>query len=257
MLKKVSLMNYKKIIDVSNCYVIGDLHGEWHHLNKFVNKKNPSVILQCGDLGYWDTFDGKTTLGDRITTERGIRKKKWYLCKGIKNRECPVYWCDGNHEQLWSLRDIRNNNPEEKAHEVCENVFYMQRGSVMKLSDGRTVLFMGGAASIDKEYRTLGVDWFPCETISQNDIYDLPDVKVDIVISHTCPREFLPDVLRHDFRKLDDPSYDALSYILYKYNPSLWYFGHWHKNILGFYKNTKWFCLNMANHTGWFQKLLK
>jgi len=69
----------------------------------------------------------------------------------------------------------------------------MKRGSVLKLPDKRNILFIGGALSIDKKQRTIGYDWFPQETISQKNIFELPDEKIDIVISHTAPKYFHPD----------------------------------------------------------------
>jgi len=246
----------KDIIDTSNCYVLGDIHGEWKHLNTFINKKQPTTILQVGDLGFWPAFHNKTTLGDRVMTSSGIIKKKWYQ-DGMKMGSTNLYWCDGNHEDHWALREIVDKNPDDIMYEVCPKIFYLKRGSIVGTTDGRNILFMGGATSIDKNSRTLGFDWFPGEVITQNDIYNLEDKKVDIVISHTCPREFLPEVLKSDLRKYNDSCYDALSYILQKYNPKLWYFGHFHHNISGFYNNTSWFCLNMAKHSGWFEKLLK
>ncbi len=246
-----------EVIDTLNCYIIGDTHGEWKYINIFLNKKNPSAIIIVGDFGYFPAFDKKTTLGERKATTRGIIKKKWYQC-GIKNpNNVPIYFIDGNHDDHFHLREVRDNNPNSIIHEICDNVFYIPRGIVLKTTCKRKILFMGGAASIDRNMRTEMVDWWRTETISQSDIYDLPDVKVDIIISHTCPRDFLPEVLKHDLRKISDPSYDALSFILHRYNPKLWYFGHFHKNITGFHNDIKWFCLNMAKNSGWFQKLLK
>ena len=54
------------------------------------------------------------------------------------------------------------------------NIFYMPRGSVLSLSDGRNVLFMGGAESVDKRRRTPGYDWFKQELIRPQDLSNLP-----------------------------------------------------------------------------------
>ena len=51
---------------------------------------------------------------------------------------------------------------------------------LLGLPDGRIVLFMGGADSIDKKYRKIGFDWFPEELITQKDIYELPDTHGNI-----------------------------------------------------------------------------
>jgi hypothetical protein len=204
--------------------ITGDIHGEWGKLNALINKKKPDILIVCGDFGYWPAM--------------------WDLDK-IVPAETKILWCDGNHEDFWALKQA---NPE-----VVPGVFYMKRGSVYTLPDNRKVLFMGGASSTDKEMRTFGVDWFPEETISWADMEDLPDHRIDIVISHTCPNEFykqLSSLYSHN-----DPSRVALSYVLEKYRPLLWYFGHFHAFRKGKFEDTHWTALNMAGSTGWWVKL--
>lgn len=201
--------------------VTGDLHAEYEHLNKLINKKKPKLVICCGDFGYWPKFKN---------------------INDLKNGDTKVLFCDGNHEDHWALRD-------RITDELAPNVFYMPRGSTYTLPDGRTILFMGGANSIDKHLRTIGKTWFPEETITQNDVLNVPlDLNVDIVISHTCPNELLYEMLPYNSTKDKDPSYKALSYILETYQPKLWYFGHWHifkKGVIP-KTNTKWTCLSAA-----------
>ena len=230
-------------------FVLGDIHGEFQKLNTFINRKQPHLILQCGDFGYWPQFDGQYELGNHKRNLAGeiIKKRKWYQCS-IKNKSTKIYFCDGNHEDHWSLAKI-------KSAEICPNIYYMKRGSCLTLPDGRNVLFIGGAESIDKNSRTMGVDWFPEETIRQADIWNLPDVKVDIVVSHTCPDEFKSDLKINNYGKFVDPSQKALSYVLKKYRPALWYFAHFHTYQKGVTRGIQWTALNHASHTGWFEKL--
>jgi len=194
--------------------VMGDVHGEWGALNTLVNKKRPNIILQCGDFGYWPRME------EPDYRQRHIRAGR--LPKHPKMPEgTTLYWCDGNHEDHESL-GLRDTD------EFWPRVIYKPRGSTLELPDGRVVLFMGGAASYDKEYRTIGLDWFPEEMISYAEVDALdPNLRVDIVISHTCPEEF--DVKYCSFRMYDGCR-KALSHILKMYRPSLWYFGHWHQH---------------------------
>ncbi|MFW9871483.1 MAG: metallophosphoesterase [Candidatus Thorarchaeota archaeon] len=200
--------------------VTGDIHGEFGRLNNLINKKSPDIIICCGDFGYWPNV-------------------KW--CNPLTNIKLQgakkLLFCDGNHEDHWSLR-------ERKSDELAPNIFYMPRGSTYQLDDGRTIMFMGGAHSIDKDSRFIGFDWFPEETISQRDLIDLPEVKVDIFITHTCPTELLHDMLKYDNRKRNDPSNHALSELWRIYKPSLWFFGHWHKYATGVMMGTRWYALS-------------
>jgi Icc-related predicted phosphoesterase len=213
--------------------VLGDVHREFGALNTLVNKKRPEIILQCGDFGFWPNITRHDERGDVIVPKKPVMN------------DAKLYWADGNHEDHRSLRSLSTN-------EIWPNVYYMKRGSTMTLPDGRTVLFVGGARSIDKAMRTMGFDWFPEEEISEMDLALLPDTKVDIVISHTCPREFA--VMGNDMRA-DDSSRMVLSYVLARYQPSLWYFGHFHYYRTGVTRGCRWVGLSMTGCTGWWEWL--
>jgi len=200
--------------------VVGDVHNNFGALNKLINKKKPDMIIACGDFGYWPSVSWAEPLSN------------------IKLQSAKkLLFCDGNHENHWALRD-------RTTDELAPNIIYMPRGSTYKLEDGRTILFMGGAYSIDKHMRQVGINWFPEETISQKDMMNLPDCKVDIFITHTCPEELLVDLLPLNEWKTVEPSNLALSELWKIYKPSLWFFGHWHSYLTGVMMETKWYCLS-------------
>lgn len=198
--------------------VTGDIHADFGKLNELINKKKPKIVICCGDFGYWPRFP-------------------WFNENVIKTQGAKIYWCDGNHEDHWSLA-------QRESNEILPDVFYMSRGSTLVLPDGRTAMFMGGAESIDKNVRTEGLDWFREEIITQKDLYDLPDVKVDIFITHTCPVELVHDLTQFYPEKGIEPSNYALSELRKKYKPDLWFFGHWHVYREGILFGTKWHCLS-------------
>lgn len=200
--------------------ITGDVHGEFGYLNQLINRTKPDQIICCGDFGYWPRVDAIP----KLSTIK-LQGAKW------------LRWCDGNHEDHWSLRD-------RTTDELAPNIFYMPRGSTYTLDDGRTIMFFGGADSIDKYYRTVGYDWFPEEVIRYADFENLPECDVDIFITHTCPNALKNDMLRHDERKKNDPSNAALSELWNIYKPSLWFFGHWHKYVEGVMMGTKWYALS-------------
>lgn len=202
--------------------VTGDIHNEFGRLNELINKKKPDMIICCGDFGYWPRIQGAEKLS-RINLQTASK----------------LLWCDGNHEDHWSLR-------RRETDELAPNIFYMPRGSTYTLDDGRTILFMGGADSIDKGWRTIGVDWFPEEVISQKDFENLPDfnTRIDIVVSHTCPECLVETMIKYYPEKNYEPSNTALSRILNIFNPDLWFFGHWHHYKEGTVENTRWYSLS-------------
>lgn len=248
--------------------VVGDLHGVWGPINAMIKRETPSIILQCGDFGWWPKLHNTTHIwsGEYEDISDEVVGDPWQRCMakrvpkpwnqfGLKNKDAKIYWCDGNHEDHLDL--IKERNYMKAPCEMMPNVYYMKRGSVLQLRDGRNILFMGGADSIDKGARTPGVDWFPEEVITQSDIYNLPDVGVDVVVSHTCPMEFHKAMLKAKRsqwgwqKKIRDPSASALSYILNRYKPDLWYFGHFHTFLRGKYRDTKWYCLNTVGQPNW------
>ena len=200
--------------------IVGDVHGYFGRLNTLINDKKPDLVICCGDFGYWPGIEG-ISFDD------------------IKPQDSKILWCDGNHENHWAIRD-------RETDEIVKNVVYMPRGSTYTLDDGRTILFMGGADSIDKGWRKLGYDWFPEEVIRYKDTENLPDIKIDIVISHTCPLELVSEmanVIRDRYKKVE-PSNHALSYVFDKYNPDLWYYGHWHMYKEIYLRDTKFTALS-------------
>ena len=238
----------KKII------VCGDTHGYWKYLNALINKKRPELILQVGDFGWFPM------LAKKPFTRGGFRYAGFDPF-GVKAGKTKVIFTPGNHEDwdsldCWDCLDLP---------EMYHNVFYAKRGTTYTLSDGRIVLFMGGAASIDKAARITGVDWFPQEMISISELYKLEErglENVDIIISHTCPQEFNPLLNpKKPYNgweyKFWDSSQEVLSELLYMYKPSLWYFGHFHVYMEGLFEETgtKWTCLNDTPNTNWWKYL--
>lgn len=213
--------------------VVGDIHADWGKLNALINDKSPDIVLQCGDFGYWPSME--------VTKSTPYGKQNSWILNGVKPQKSIVYWCDGNHEEHPHLVQ------DALIHEMYQGVNFCSRGSVLRLPDGRNVLFIGGADSIDKDYRILGKDWFPEENISypQFEMTMAIEDKIDIVISHTCPGAF--NVHGSD-GKYHDSNRIALDAILHKYKPDLWFFGHWHKYQQGIYNNTRWTCLDYLGH---------
>ncbi len=213
--------------------ITGDLHNNFGKLNDLINKKKSKgleMVICCGDFGYWPG-------------------KKWSApITNIKSQGIPVLWIDGNHEDHWAIRD-------RETDELAPNVIFKPRGSIITLSDGRKILFMGGADSIDKMYRTEGDTWFREEVITQTDLMGLPNVKIDIFITHTCPAELHSIMVKGYPQKYMEPSNHALSTLWEIYKPKLWYFGHWHQYKVGNIGDTQWFALSDTRYSNWWSQL--
>lgn len=266
----MNLLNEIKGIEFDkSILILGDIHNQWRNINFLISKYKPAIVLQVGDFGWWPKWH-KTTKLTHGTARRdsmtGIKQYVPFNQYGIRTGDTKVYFCAGNHED-WEDLNLKADSYNPTPVEVYKNVFYMPRCSTLDLPDGRRVLFMGGAASTDKEWRRYRYDWFPEETITLSDVHNLPDTEIDIVVSHTSPAYFKKELFMFsdDWRQSDsywlekfrDPSCLALDATFEKYRPKLWFFGHYHVHMHQMYKDCRWFALDKDTHTGWWMFLPK
>lgn len=212
--------------------LVGDIHGDWTAFNAFMAREKPDLVLQTGDFGFWP---GRGNL-DPLTM----------LMPG----NSTIHWIEGNHEDHEEIyEELMDGGPISPN---LSNVIYQPRGSTIKLPDGRTVLFAGGAFSVDNAARQPGWDWFPdYEILQDSDLVNFPDpkqVQIDIVISHTAPHEFAVSGLPWEqwpkwWDKTPDPSQRVLSNILRRYQPKQWFLGHFHSFNRGTFERCKWTAL--------------
>jgi len=209
---------------LNGIYICGDIHCNFNILNEFIEQKKPEIIFQVGDLGVFPDIP-----------------------LIIKNDNTKIYFCPGNHED-WNYLDSLKNN------EIQKNIFYMKKGSILEINN-KKILFVGGAISIDKIIRTEGADWFKQEVLLNKDIENIPDVNIDIVISHTCPDLVFKYL---NLRKyIFDPSQYLLDNIFIKYKPKQWFFGHFHKYMEFDFNDCHFTILNKISSEGddWFKQI--
>jgi hypothetical protein len=263
-------MNFKNIEGMDfdkSVLILGDIHNTWRSTNFLIAKHRPTTVLQCGDFGWWPRFHKTTHLSHgtyRTDHMTGIKKAAPFNQYGIRTGDAKVHFCPGNHED-WEDLNSKADSFNPTPIELYKNVFYMPRCSTLELPDGRRVLFMGGAMSTDKEWRRYRYDWYPEEVITQADIFNLPKVEIDIVVSHTSPSWFKQELFEKsdDWKKSDsywlekfrDPSCLALDAVWETYRPKLWFFGHYHIAKYGKYRDCQWFALNKETSIGWWMFL--
>ncbi|MCH3968777.1 MAG: metallophosphoesterase [Atopobiaceae bacterium] len=207
-------------------FVTGDLHGgvdihrlgsEEFPLGRTLTKDDYLII--AGDFGLvWDF------------TPEELYWREW-----LEARPWTTLFVDGNHENHPAIAEL----PERlwhgaPVHVLSPSVLHLERGQVYDIC-GSSVFVMGGATSIDRQYRVEGQSWWPGELPSEEE-YDLATASlaehawtVDYVITHCCATRVLgaiypegpvwqgPDALTDWF--------DGLEHRL-QYRQ--WYFGHHH-----------------------------
>ena len=238
-------------------YILGDVHGNLDTLNAFIDLKvrNSTPIMeiakdferngdefevfvfQVGDMAYfWPRSNNLGKIQNRIDF--------------LHDKKVKIYWCGGNHDD-WDQLDALFAGTRENIAELEDGFYFCRFGATLNLFDGQTVLFAGGAESVDKDYRLeqmrLGCPpiWWPQEGVLSADLERLDYVKkADIVISHTAPMRFnlnpwLANNSHSKFR-IDNTSRKALDIVLKKYDPQKWFFGHFHEWMQGKTGRCEW-----------------
>ncbi|MDA3051888.1 metallophosphoesterase [Campylobacter sp. JMF_01 NE2] len=233
---------------MARIFITGDTHGGWggfsgemKRFEKFRYKTGKELckddfLIIAGDFGFiWESSPDK----DEI---------RWL--KYFNERNYTTLFIDGNHENFARLNAYKITEFHGgKVHKISESVYHLMRGQVYELT-GHKVLSMGGAASIDREYRTQNISWWEGENISEaelNEAYEnlaKHDFSVDLVLSHTAPNSIAPKVLALNEFALDfhDPNGDLLEEIYRKIKFKKWFFGHFHEEL---------FCVNSQFVTLW------
>ncbi len=193
---------------------IGDVHGKFTEYRKIIDASDCPTI-QVGDFGigfYWQDAAGN---------------KHRY-------NELPQ-----DHYDHWFIRGNHDNPYECRLHPQ----------NIQDASMWNGIFCMGGALSIDKEFRTEGLDWWTDEELSIEKLDQAVDLyetlKPEVVVTHDGPEGVIPHMFNW-YSKSAYPSRtrDALSIMLKIHRPKLWIFGHWHKTVKYEDQGTTFLCLN-------------
>ncbi len=219
-------------------YFTGDTHGD---LARFSSKNFP--------IGKTLTkSDYVVILGDFGCIWSGDRKDDYNL-RWLDEKPWTTLFIDGNHENF----NLLNQHPIEiwnngKIHRINDNVIHLMRGQVFEI-DGNTFMTMGGASSIDKNYRKEGVSWWKEEMPNDEEKQELLtnlekyDYKVDYVLTHTCPMDIFnfyadPGKLGLKFSHINHELELFFNELVFKKKLQFkrWLFGHMHKDKIMFTK---------------------
>ena len=170
-------------------YVTGDTHGDFRQIGDFCSvmvTKRDDVMIVLGDAGL-------NYFGDERDTARKT---------GVSRTRMTYLMIHGNHEMrpatVDRYRRVQWNGGMVYQEERFSNLLLVKDGELYRLG-GKDVLAIGGAYSVDKEYRLrMGYRWFsdeqPSDEIKEyvEQQLDKTGWKVDAVLSHTFPRKYEP-----------------------------------------------------------------
>jgi predicted phosphodiesterase len=163
------------------------------------------------------------------------------------------YW----HESLDELMQSKNAKFIRGNHdspEVCKTMkSWIPDGLIQN-----DMMMIGGAWSIDYQWRTMGLDLWEDEELSHTelnrliDVYDL--VRPRIMVTHDIPYSVATQLFFVEGRPLyGRGQYKtrtglALATMFEIHKPDLWVFGHWHYDIDGIIDETRFICLNELSY---------
>lgn len=174
---------------------IGDIHGHVEYLPSSLSRaSHPDCIYQLGDFGFLNTnLVGRTPIG------------QMQLPPSLK-------FIRGNHDHP----DAARNHPA-----------YLGDFGV----DTNGIGFISGGMSIDQQFRTPGVDWWPEEELSFRELDQAVDLmaslKPRVIITHVAPPSYEYHLVK--FPKVSRTA-QALGAILEVWQPEMWLCGHYHFN---------------------------
>lgn len=114
--------------------------------------------------------------------------------------------------------------------------------------NGISFFFYRGAYSIDRQYRTIGIDYWANEEnnietfMKARELYR--DIKPDIVLTHDAPESIVYQMLSPNQRMYQNITNWALQELFNIHQPKRWFFGHHHQSKTIQYGDTKFICLN-------------
>ena len=204
---------------------IGDVHGLYTPYKRLISDVSESI--QVGDMGV------------------GFRRSGGGPRDGEIYSNPPHYaMVKGNH------RFIRGNhdNPEECAKHS------------QWIPDGRvegSMMFCGGAVSIDREFRREGYAWWANEELSAKELDGVMEkylaAKPKVMVTHDCPESIAEAIFQgipgaaNGEAKLDprfaSRSRQAFQSMWEAHKPKLWIFGHWHESFDKVVEGTRFLCL--------------
>ena len=217
---------------MNRIFIRGDTHGNFDFLEKFCcdNKTDlQDYLIILGDAG--------------INYYMNKRDKK--LKNKISNLPITLVCIHGNHEAR--PQNISSYILTSKAELNCNcwvepeylNILFPMDG-LMTIND-KNFLILGGAYSVDKEYRLKnGWNWFSDEQMSEderNRIVNLIEYlnHYDYILSHTAPTSEEPTYLFLNFidqSKVDKTMEIFLEKVKNQITFKKWFFGHYHDDAI-------------------------
>ena len=204
--------------------IIGDVHGEYKSYVEIAQESQYSI--QLGDMG----FD-------------------YSYLEHLNSDYHKVI--AGNHDNY--TENSRGDFVKQTSHFLGDFGEYT-------IPDFGKIFFVRGGNSIDKHFRTEGLDWWRREELNMDELFNAQELynkrKPNFVITHECPAFLLDEVATMD-SKVIKPSKTALFFdtLFDNHRPDWWIFGHHHRKYQKTHNGCRFFCLPELGYLDFDKKL--
>lgn len=201
-------------------YITGDTHRNFKRLDYL---KNGDTLIILGDAGINYYLD----INDIILKNQLNKLNIKLLCIRGNHEERP--------ENISTYKEYNAFGGKVMMEECFPNLFFLKDGEVYNILD-KKVLVIGGAYSIDKNYRLMHhYHWFKDEQLTEDEMnriyHKVCGNHYDIVLTHTCPMKHEPTEVF--LEGIDQSLVDKrMEMFLDKIEDNItydkWYCGHYH-----------------------------
>lgn len=153
-----------------NVVVAGDWHGDKLWMMKSIlwanRRQQANIVVQVGDIGLFEMRD--------LT----------FLNLELSKRDMWLLFIDGNHDNHELIATLPRD--EHGFGVVSSRIRHIPRGHTFEVN-GQVWMGFGGASSIDRHFRTEGVDWWRGELITYDDVMRVQGKRADVLVTHEVP----------------------------------------------------------------------
>lgn len=137
-------------------YITGDIHRDFYRLQA-IEKNRENMLIILGDAGI----------------NYCLNEEDNKLKKHLNDMDIKLFCIQGNHEErpenIYTYKEVDMFGGKVFVEEEYPNLIFAKNGELYNI-DGKKVLVIGGAYSVDKDYRLLyGHKWFKDEQLAEEE----------------------------------------------------------------------------------------
>jgi hypothetical protein len=229
--------------------ISGDFHANAANELRSITKRS---LINKYQQDKFDNIKYHIILGDAGFLWQGNEINELRNIKVLADRPFPVLCVMGNHDPVLGRSDLPETDigiGEKVIVVSLQNPFiaYLKRGRVYTIENCK-FLVLGGALSIDKEYRIPHISWFEQEYWSEtekNNLFHMlkKDKKFDYVLSHTGPNRINETIKPLQRVGLLPIFFDEVAALNERIDCKIackqWFCGHWHVDKYYYDRNLK------------------